>query len=111
MNVSTNTDSVRIVSEICGKQVAILHRITHIIPASVTRKEIAEFVTQEGAQTLQDPDDPKRLEWTIALKVDDEIHQVGEGLGYIQKTELQAEVANALNEFGVSVSDWPSYCL
>ena len=90
----------REVSTVSGKPIAILTHVLTVFPASVTRADIDAFVTNAKQD---DPDDPDS-DWVVELPGLEKV-------SWCERESLAEEVANALNENGVSVSDWPVYNL
>lgn len=91
----------RFVVEVAGSTVCVTTRVTTISPAAVSRADV-----QALAATAQqmDPGDPETW-WKV------ELPGLNDTVEWSERDGLEEEVANALNNWGVSVADWSPYAL
>jgi hypothetical protein len=99
----TDGQRQRLVLRLNGQSIALVTTSSLVTPATITRAQLAQLLANH---TINDLDGDGDQRWTTTLPgLDDDVTvwHTHEG--------LEEDVAYKLNSYGISISDWPPYCL
>jgi len=97
---ATTGEKVRQVIEVAGKSVCVLTRIETVTPATVTKADVEALLATAKKEYPDDADSDYIVEIPGLCDV-----------RWCDLEGMESEIANALNEYGVGVEDWPVYSL
>lgn len=94
----TESQDLQVRTVVNGVAVTVKTAVFAATPASVTRAELEEHVRHHAKQD-------ENGEWTF------DSHPLFSYLMAEDFEDLMSDAANELNGCGISVSDWPPYCI